>query len=418
MRFKPFKPEFAILSVLSFGAPALASPSNSSDCSFSLLRSLHSPSAIPDGIARWLDWETTPVIQDLTPEFKTSAIPMSWAPLKEVEISKSLEIPSNLEKSLIHGDRILWPKHPYNTVASSPFFHSPLLPEKLKGYHTASRSMVTTIDGRFYGIKMPTNHPFGPNRVEQINKAFPKDSMRSSMRRTEIIEKTDARIGKDPDLILLRDVFTATEKSTGTGFAIRDLSPMEDGHYYFPAHLLPVEGPALAARNQKPFGEFVRSAWAEPLGKVQAKLLIRYGMEYNPINPQNFLIQLDQNLNPTGRLACRDLGDAFQVESISRAIGLGEEAAKDRASGLKVFDAAAPSTKAETLAWGFNLTSKELILPVTRNSWMDGHDEAFIGELERLLGVKVPKGYGAYAIDHWLKKQENIEALARFHRPR
>jgi hypothetical protein len=368
----------------------------------------------PPTLEKWLEWETSRAFEAFEPEFKVSPVKLSLVPLKEVDVKRSARLPSELESTFLRGDQVLWPKHPYNTVEITPFFKAPELPEKIRAWHTTSRSMVTTIDGKVYGLKMPTNHPFGPNRVEQINKAFPKESMLSSMRRTEIIERIDARLGPDPDLILLKDIFTVTDKITGHGFSIRDLRPLNDGHYYFPAQMLPTVGYDLAQKNGLSFGDFVKNFWARPLGKLQAKLLFRYGIEYNPINPQNFLIQLDRNLKPTGKLACRDLGDSFQVESISKALGLGSEVEKDRALGLNVFAKANPSKKGEYLAWGFNVVSPELIITVTRQGWMDAHDDAFIEELEKLLGVKVPQGHGAYAIDIWLSKPENQAAMLKF----
>lgn len=382
-----------------------------------LLQKYSAPEApLPVGIERWLDWENSPAISALKPEFRISPVKLALVPKGELNILSSSLLPTEITETFLRGDQVLWLKHPYNTVESTPFFKAPELTENIRAWHTTSRSMVTTIDGKVYGLKMPTNRPFGPNRMEQMNKAFPKESMLSSMRRTEIIEKIDATLGPDPELILLKDIFTVTEKSTGHGFSLRDLRPLNDGHLYFPAHMIPSLGEEIARKNGSHTAEFFKQHWARPLGKLQAKLLFRYGMEFNPINPQNFLIQLDRNLKPTGKLACRDLGDTFLVESIAKAIGLGDELAKDRSLGLKIFPTATPSEKAETLAWGFNLSSQSLILPVTRDAWFSAHDAAFIEELEKLLGVKVPKGYGAYAIDIWLAKPENQAAMANFHK--
>ena len=405
---------FGILALLIPGVAYASDPKN--PCTHLLQRYSGPETPLPVGIERWLEWENSPAIAALKPEFRVSPVKLALVSKEQLSILRSSQLPPEIGETFLRGDQVLWLKHPYNTVESTPFFNAPELPEKIRGWHTTSRSMVTTVDGKVYGIKMPTNHPFGPNRMEQMNKAFPKESMLSSARRTEIIEKLDARLGTDPDLILLKDIFTVTDKTTGHGFSIRDLRPLNDGHLYFPAHMIPSLGEEIAKKNGSHLAEFYKIYWARPLGKLQAKLLFRYGMEFNPINPQNFLIQLDRNLKPTGKLACRDLGDAFQVESISKALGLEEEVAKDRSLGLKIFPTARPSEKAETLAWGFNISGKDLLLPVTREAWFSAHDDAFIEELENLLHVKVPKGYGAYAIDQWLRKPENQAALGKFHK--
>lgn len=366
-------------------------------------------------VQTWLDWEFKPSIPGLNQEFPSSRIPLSLVPVPEVTILRSSHLPKEVEALFLRGDRVLWPKHPYNRVESTPFFKAPELPDTLKAFHTASRSMVAGIGGHLYGIKMPTNHPFGPSRVEQMNKAFPKDSMRSSMRRTAIIEKIDQKIGADPDLIFLKDILTVVETASGHGFSIRDLRPLDNGNLFFPAHLIPVVGDEIAAKSGQNMAEFFKGAWAGALGRFQAKMLVRYGMEYNPINPQNFLIELSPDLKPTGRLAVRDLGDAFQVESVSKAVGLGEEVVRDRELGLKVFAKTEPGKKSETMTWGFNLSGKSLILPVTRESWYSAHDEAFLTELSRLTGIAVRKGYGTWAIEELLEAPENKTKLIQFH---
>ncbi|NDG83984.1 MAG: hypothetical protein EBX52_02975, partial [Proteobacteria bacterium] len=253
-------------------------------------------------VQTWLDWEFMPSIPGLHQEFRSSRLPLSLVPVRDLTIFRSIHLPKEVEALFLRGEQVLWPKHPYNTVESTPFFKAPVLPDTMKAYHTASRSMASGIGGHLYGIKMPTNHPFGPSRVEQMNKAFPKDSMRSSMRRTEIIEKVDQKLGADPDLILLKDILTVVETASGHGFSIRDLRPLDNGNLFFPAHLIPVAGDEVAAKSGQSMAEFFKGAWAGALGRFQAKMLVRYGMEYNPINPQNFLIELDANFKPTGRL--------------------------------------------------------------------------------------------------------------------
>ena len=381
-----------------------------------LKESLERPHTLPKTARQWLDWELTPSIPGFHQEFPESRIHLSLIPRTSVEVSKSAALPKEIEAFFLRGDQVLWLKHPYNTVESTPFFKAPEIPERLRAYHTASRSMATEINGKLYGLKMPTNHPFGPSRMEQINKAFPKDSMRSSLRRTEIIEKIDAKIGIDPDLLLLKDILTVTDTISGHGFSVRDLSALGGDRYYFPVHLIPVKGAEIAAKSGIPSTEFFKTAWAAALGKFQAKMLVRYGIEFNPINPQNFLIELDSDFRPTGRLACRDLGDSFQVESVSNAMGLQDEITRDRELGIKVFPTANPGTKSETMTWGFNLSGKDMLLPMTRDAWHSAHDEAFLAELSRLTGIVAPRGYGTFAIEQLLKKPENQAALLRFHK--
>ena len=85
------------------------------------------------------------------------------------------------------------------------------------------------------------------------------------------------------------------------GFLLRDLRLFQDGHYYLPALSLPFVGGADRARARRDAEAFWGHHFAEPVGRVKARLLARYGLWFETPNPQNLLVQLDRNLFPTGK---------------------------------------------------------------------------------------------------------------------
>lgn len=135
----------------------------------------------------------------------------------------------------------------------------------------------------------------------------------------------------DPDLLVLPEILTVTEDLAtrpGDGFQVRDLSRLHQDKVYFPALSIPYVGvkkdgkgdsvldfDALAkrwtARDDDSWTAFWGEHYAAKLGAVKAKLLVRYGLQLGTPNAQNFLLEFDTAMKPTGRIVVRDLGDAM-----------------------------------------------------------------------------------------------------------
>lgn len=67
---------------------------------------------------------------------------------------------------------------------------------------------------------------------------------------------------------------------------------------------------ALLNRSQNPEA-FWREHYNKPLAKALAELAYRTGLTYDSPHSQNFLIELDQFLRPTGKIVIRDFGDSY-----------------------------------------------------------------------------------------------------------
>lgn len=133
--------------------------------------------------------------------------------------------------------------------------------------------------------------------------------------------------GADPHLLILKELLSITEfnaddpRELGDGMQVRDLSVLErDKHYLCPISIMYLDREMNSMTNRyhqvesREWVEFWRDAYAIPLGRAKALLLLRYAMQMGSPNAQNYLIEFkagnDGNLDPTGRIVTRDLGDA------------------------------------------------------------------------------------------------------------
>jgi hypothetical protein len=158
-----------------------------------------------------------------------------------------------------------------------------------------------------------------------------EDSILAAIR-SEWISELDQLAGRDPardpDLVVLPEVLTVTRRgaddlASGDGFQVRDLSRLKRDMVYFPALSIPFIGagsdaldfdhlcPRWSAVDVNVWWRFWTSAFAERIGETKARLLVRYGLQASTPNAQNYLIEMTRDMQPTGRIVFRDLGDAF-----------------------------------------------------------------------------------------------------------
>lgn len=284
-----------------------------------------------DAYLQWLQWEQTANLEKFRQPKEAAELPLSVVPLEKVEIQADPSV-SKLAQQIflqVYGkDHVLWAKHPFNSYSVVPFFSKTEV-GNVQAYYTASRSMALTGNLRGFTIKMPTDHPHGPHRGSQPSKADTSADVASALLHTEHIISQDKKLKPDEVLIILPEVLTVAEKETNIGYVVRDVRKTDDGHYYLPALSIPYVGREIAKINGQPFEKFWEEHYAKLLGEAKARLLLRYGLQMETPNPQNMLIQLDRNLKPTGRIAFRDMSDAFFVDDIAQALGFKKAVEKD-----------------------------------------------------------------------------------------
>ena len=158
---------------------------------------------------------------------------------------------------------------------------------------TASRSLSLEQDPRQrYTIKLATDTVQERNPGYEPGKLRTEYDIAAAIARADFITKRDEKLGPPKGYVILHDVLTVADKKSGRGYIVRDISLLNDGHYYLPAFAIPVLGREIAAHNLKDFDSFWQQHYAEPLGRFKADFLLRYGLQMETPNAQNFLIQL------------------------------------------------------------------------------------------------------------------------------
>ena len=187
------------------------------------------------------------------------------------------------------------------------------------GYLTASRSMiiVNPENGATFSLKVSTNKTGGnwtdkkqtwvdAKQVRNMNKWI--GEVMSNM-------KTDTLIIQDEPLAL-------GIKEIDHGMIMRSLNDIpSDEHFYLPGFsvLHNMEGKRIAYLNGAvDVAEFWNKHYNQPLAKAMAEFFAYTGAWYDSPHSQNFLVELDKEMKPTGRIVLRDLGDSYLLEDFAR----------------------------------------------------------------------------------------------------
>lgn len=353
------------------------------------------------------------------PEFvqPTGDIQISIAKVSQenVIVRTSEHLPVHVVETFFLPDgSVLVPFHPRNSSSDVPWSSVPRLPQTWSAQYTASRTMAV---GRL-GIKMGTDQPT-PSESKP-KKADLRNGVILSIDRSRVIERIDGLIGRDPRLIILKDVLSLADPASGNGIVVRDHSPLLDGSQWIPNHSLPYVGEELANLHGITFSQLIEKHYAAPLGAAKALLLIRYGLEMKFPHIQNHLSRYSQNLqrDPRGAIAFRDLSDTAFFQPIAELIAPTELQAdierrydthnnylmnwKSSSFGiLRALGGRGPSMS-EQIAWG------------------RAHDEAFIQTLENELGEIIPRIQTDlnFAIAAFFRSGVGRDAIKKYHRNR
>jgi hypothetical protein len=359
----------------------------------------------PDPIEQWLRWEE----QANLPGFRTSMLPIDLPvaaiSAERLEVHLSDAAPREIERRFFRRGLVLYPKHPLNTDPSVAYFDAPAI-ETWQARFTSSRTLVVSgaPGSALCAVKLPTDHPH--HDFLQPEKTKLREEAADALRWTALFERVDAAIGPDSCLLLLREVIAAMVPGSESGFLVRDLSPLQDGSYYLPALSLPWWGRQIAHLHGAGFEEFWGSCYAEAVGRAKAKLLTRYGLQYDTPNPQNLLIQLGRDLRPTGVIALRDLGDLNPVAT------LGNQPAAPPWTHLH--GELKPET--QNSFWAFDSAGEQSVLAGTLASWYERHDRAYQAELREFCfaggsGPEAPAPCGFEAWTAFLRSEPGAEAV-------
>lgn len=371
-------------------------------------------------IKTWLNWEQTESIPAFKLKVIESKISSQKIPFDSVTLTYANDASAAIKKLLSSDDgkTANWFSHPYNTSEVVPYFDGRKKTDgpTLIAQHNASRTVTIEIDGDLMGLKLPTDHPFGSDGATQESKASMQEDVLLARKRSEVVEKIDRELGQDDTLTILKYAAVVKDKKSGNGFVLRDLRPMQDGSYYLPAHQIPSIGKEIAKKNNVDFVEFWGKNWAERLGEVQAKTLIRYGIESEATNPQNYLIQLDNNFRPTGKIFYRDITDSNFNGSVARAIGLSEYVTFDEQNKIPVSSALVGWERNYSLTWLFEKNPSGFDTQNITPAWRQQHIQSYIKTIVKLLDLDSKTQWTYEKLSNFLSSDEGLKAVKRFHK--
>ncbi len=370
-----------------------------------------------DAVEQMITWEQTSNTARWHKDEQLTPIEVATLPRLSVVVHAAEDTPKHLVKYFAGFFTARFPRHPYNEDRSVPY-------SRLKAKHfipakfSASRSMFIrdpSLEG-FFSIKMPTNKPH-KDAAAQSGKSDLRNSVIISRRRSVMIASLDKQFGLDPKFEVLTDKLSISDRFTGNGYVIRDLTPLTNGNYFLPAFSVPYAGREIAKHLDVPFESLWSEHWAASLGESKAKLLLRYGLEMKTPNAQNMLIELDPKLIPTGRMFFRDISDSSFVGPIAESLGLEKLVKADRARSYTVKDYLKPNW--ENSVWQMDEGGVSADLS---HQWGKAHDKAYqdtiLRELSRTSTWSFNKGLkftSQYTLLDWLKSPAGSHALSKYH---
>ena len=334
----------------------------------------HTGEVVPQPFAQWLLWEEQSNFLGFRTTTEPVALDVVAVPRADLRVQLAADVPLELVERFLDGESVLFPKHPLNRDDSVAYSRAPAV-QRWTARYTSSRTLVVAPPGtRPFALKLATSHPHAA--VCQPEKTRMRTEVDEALQFAAHVRAVDERLGPDRELIVLCESIGVRVPEGETGFLVRDLSRLCDGHAYLPAFSIPFVGRAIAAQAGRAFAAFWGDAYAEPVGRAKARLLARYGLQYVTPNPQNILVQLDPRLRPTGAIVFRDLADTDFVTDSARACG---------AAWTRMTAKLAPETA--NSFWAFDEAPDSPVDAETLTHWYRRHDRAYLAELRRQRGL-------------------------------
>lgn len=349
---------------------------------------------LDDPVAQWLDWEAQANLIGFRTSTQPVEIDVVAVPRVEVELHILPGAPAAIVDRFLEGDRVLFPRHPLNTDPSVAWFDAPVV-ERWTARFTSSRTLAfpgPESGAALFSLKLATNYPH-PD-FHQPEKTKLREEAIGAVDWVRVLGRIDRLLEPLTGVRLVTEVLVVLASGRETGFLVRDLGFFEDGRYTLPALSLPFVGRQIARRHDVDFATFWGRWFAEPVGRIKARLFARYGLWYETPNPQNVLIRLDRELRPTGTLVFRDVGDGECATDAFAAMGMTVPWTRLEAD-LR------PET--QNSFWAFGEAAEHAVDSATLEAWYRIHDDAYYGELAswfpELAGA--PGLAPEARLDHW-----------------
>jgi hypothetical protein len=194
------------------------------------------------------------------------------------------------------------------------------------GYQTASRSYIVRdpINGVQFSSKVSTNKT-GGNWTDK--KQTWEDAWQVRMAYQYVEDVIKERGGLKNSVWIAEPAAFGIE-ALDQGMLIRAYDSLADGKTtLIPGFAALHEdwGREIARQNgSNDPAKFWNDNYNKPLARALAEVYALTGMSYDSPHSQNFMIELDENNKPTGRIGLRDMGDSYMTEDIFEAAGKGD----------------------------------------------------------------------------------------------
>jgi hypothetical protein len=190
------------------------------------------------------------------------------------------------------------------------------------GYMTASRSYIVEhpVSKVQFSVKASTNVTGGnwKDKKQEYKDAFDIRMI------SDFVQDVQDRIGFD-HLIIMYEPAVLGIKDIDQSVVVRELAGLEKGEFkYIPGFSVLHEtvGREIAEKNgSRDPARFWQEHYVAPLARAAAELFTKTGIWLDSPHSQNFLIELDKNDRPTGKIVLRDLGDIYIHRPTLAALG-------------------------------------------------------------------------------------------------
>ena len=288
--------------------------------------------ALSETVAQLIEWETQGnAVSERSPA--PFAVQHYEVPLSMLEQDFAKNLDPRVRKSLIFTkngeDYVRWVINPEDTK-----WHLELQrhlisrgldarPKKFfTGYLTASRSMIVEDpNGTIaFSIKVSTNQTGGHWK----DKKQPIDDARQVRMVSDYVDETAERM-KFKYLVIQNEPLLLGLKDVDQALLVRSLADLTDNKVYYLPGFSAVHGSvgreiALKNGSTDP-AKFWNEHYNKALANALAEMAARFGITYDSPHSQNFLVELDKNFKPTGRIVVRDFGDSYAMEEWFQALG-------------------------------------------------------------------------------------------------
>lgn len=220
----------------------------------------------------------------------------------------------NPEDTKWHKDVEKWLKSKNLSVEKHKYF---------QGYKTASRSYIVTDPNTNYAfsVKVSTDKTGG----NWTDKKQPWDDARQVKLAADHAQNA-MKLRTPENFLFMDEPIVFGIKDIDQGMIMRSLQGLQASskRYFIPGFsaLHEAEGAHIAKLNgsDNP-AEFWKEHYIKPLGRAIAELFAMTGFAYDSPHSQNFMVELDGNFKPTGKIVFRDLGDSYLTTDIAEAMG-------------------------------------------------------------------------------------------------